>query len=265
MNQEVEALGSPEELRAMLDEDPSPDLWGRINSQINRVRRDREYKSTWKKANPEKNRASSRKWAKENPEKVRATKRAAYAKTNLERRNEYWREYRKANLEKMREYDRKRRAENREKVRAASRRCYVAHREKNRDKQNSYSKVYAKANPDKFRESTRKRRARKLKAGGTFTTEQFLDLCSSYGNICLCCRRTEDVLLSFGLKLVPDHIVSLSKGGSNAISNIQPLCHGKDGCNNHKLAHLIDWRNLRTLGIILHNLEALSLVGLTRF
>jgi hypothetical protein len=38
----------------------------------------------------------------------------------------------------------------------------------------------------------------------------------------LCCGRDEKELGCAGLKLVPDHVIALSRGGSNDISNIQP-------------------------------------------
>jgi hypothetical protein len=54
-------------------------------------------------------------------------------------------------------------------------------------------------------------------------------------------------LASLGLKLVPDHVLPLSKGGTSFILNIQPLCHAyaagtPAGCNNLKGAQFIDYR-----------------------
>lgn len=89
---------------------------------------------------------------------------------------------------------------------------------------------------------TQNRRARKVGNGGVFTTEQWLALKIKYNNLCLCCKRTEEELKILGLKLVPDHIIPIAKGGSSDISNIQPLCHGKGGCNNRKEAKSIDYR-----------------------
>jgi 5-methylcytosine-specific restriction endonuclease McrA len=73
------------------------------------------------------------------------------------------------------------------------------------------------------------RRARKAEAEGNFTAKEWLDLCERTGNKCLCCGSTG--------KLTADHIVPLAKGGSNFISNIQPLC---GSCNDHKGTH--NWR-----------------------
>jgi hypothetical protein len=47
--------------------------------------------------------------------------------------------------------------------------------------------------------------------------------------------------------LVPDHVKAIADGGSNYISNIQPLCHSNKagaigGCNNAKGAKHIDYR-----------------------
>lgn len=67
---------------------------------------------------------------------------------------------------------------------------------------------------------------------GSFTQEEFDSLCSRYINLCLCC-------LSNKKKLTVDHIIPISKNGSNNISNIQPLCKN---CNCSKLDKTIDYR-----------------------
>jgi hypothetical protein len=100
-------------------------------------------------------------------------------------------------------------------------------------------RAWDKAHPEKLRAmwtvKRHKRRARKFGAGGTFSAQQFIDLCNFCGNCCLCCHRSAQELSSLGLMLVPDHVLPLSKGGSNDISNIQPLCHGLEGCNGKKI------------------------------
>jgi 5-methylcytosine-specific restriction endonuclease McrA len=53
-----------------------------------------------------------------------------------------------------------------------------------------------------------------------------------YGGRCLCCGRND-------VTLTVDHIVPLVMGGSNDISNIQPLCRS---CNCSKQAKNIDYR-----------------------
>ena len=103
--------------------------------------------------------------------------------------------------------------------------------------------AWAKANPEAVRLIGHRRRARITGAGGSFTAEQFKAL----GDRCLCCGRTEAELAQLGLMLVPDHVLPIARGGSNNISNIQPLCHAyrkgtRSGCNNRKHAKHIDYR-----------------------
>ena len=75
-------------------------------------------------------------------------------------------------------------------------------------------------------DAARLRRARKFSAVGCVQQVEFDYMCEFYGNSCLKCG-------SEG-KLVPDHIVPLSRGGENWIANIQPLC---SDCNGKKWAN----------------------------
>lgn len=76
-------------------------------------------------------------------------------------------------------------------------------------------------------------RARKRGAEGSHTIQEWFELKKFYGNMCLCCKRTEPKV-----KLSEDHIIPLSKGGSDYIDNIQPLCVS---CNTRKHARVIDY------------------------
>ena len=77
-----------------------------------------------------------------------------------------------------------------------------------------------------------RRRSRKLAADGNFTSGEWLELCEKCDYTCLRCRKK-------GLELTMDHVIPLSKGGSNWISNIQPLC---GLCNSIKGTKSIDYR-----------------------
>jgi hypothetical protein len=92
-----------------------------------------------------------------------------------------------------------------------------------------------------------KRRARITGAGGNFTAQQWEDLKKFYDYKCVACGKTEDELIPLGLLLVPDHVQAIAMGGTNDISNIQPLCHAHKkgsvgGCNNKKRELFIDYR-----------------------
>jgi 5-methylcytosine-specific restriction endonuclease McrA len=73
--------------------------------------------------------------------------------------------------------------------------------------------------------------AKRFGAPGSWTGAQFLVLYMTFGNVCLCCHK----------KRVPspDHVVPLCKGGTNYLSNIQPLCWP---CNKKKKNKSTDYR-----------------------
>ncbi len=77
----------------------------------------------------------------------------------------------------------------------------------------------------------RNNRKSQKQSGGEFTAQDWLDLCNRYDNRCLCCGEQKP--------LTVDHVIPLSKGGTNTIDNIQPLCLS---CNSSKGAKEIDYR-----------------------
>ncbi len=104
-----------------------------------------------------------------------------------------------------------------------------------------HHKKWCKANPDALRAQVHKRYARKKGNGGSWTAAEWQMLKRQLGFRCVSCWKTEAELLLLGRKLVPDHIIPLSKGGLNHITNLQPLCHGRGGCNNTKAASYADF------------------------
>lgn len=78
------------------------------------------------------------------------------------------------------------------------------------------------------------RRAQKDGAEGTFTIDEWKTLCDKFDKRCVHCKRPGDYH-----SLTPDHVVSMSVGGSNYIDNIQPVC---SSCNSSKGNRTIDYR-----------------------
>jgi 5-methylcytosine-specific restriction endonuclease McrA len=106
--------------------------------------------------------------------------------------------------------------------------------QRTKDRVSKKVRQYQLANVEKIRQwavvNMSKRRAR-LVAGGTFTRGEWLALCQRYQNLCLCCGQRS--------RLSVDHVIPISRGGSNTIDNIQPLC---GPCNSRKFTQTIDFR-----------------------
>ena len=154
------------------------------------------------------------------------------SRANLPHRVEARRKYQEEHKEQISEYKKRWAGENEDSVSVSRRKHY----ESNRDEVIARSKKWAENNPERVRQAKtnnlRKRRAARHASLGSFTAEEFKELCESYGNKCLACGDTEAVLEA-------DHVLPLTKGGSDSISNIQPLC---GSCNRKKFVNIIDYR-----------------------
>lgn len=207
------------------------------------LRKDRERHAR----NPEKRAESKAKWyanLKADPVRYAEYLRRRNESSKTEHRQEKKKEYRAANREKLKKDKRKWAGDNRERL-VAKRKEY---RQANREKLNEIELKYWKAHPEKRAAIMRKyqkahpevgviaqskRRALKLNApGGSHTKAEWQALKSYYMDQCLCCGDVPDVLEC-------DHVVPLAKGGSDDISNCQPLCRS---CNATKNARTIDYR-----------------------
>lgn len=86
-----------------------------------------------------------------------------------------------------------------------------------------YNREYYKRNPEIRRQIMRKVYAKRKNAIGSFTLDEWENVKKTFNYKCVMCKKRK--------KLTIDHIIPLSKGGSNYISNIQPLCKK---CNSLK-------------------------------
>lgn len=136
-----------------------------------------------------------------------------------------------SNAEKLRLREYKSR--NREKLRED----YTKYIRENRQKENARKRKWAKQNPEKVIAARKRGHYRRDMlerfTEKEFTAEEWKQCLDSYGGRCLWCGTTERITI--------DHVVPLSKGGSNRLENLQPLCVS---CNSKKRTKTMDFRRV---------------------
>lgn len=102
------------------------------------------------------------------------------------------------------------------------------HSEKRKLYRQAYYKKYGQTERGKAgrRVANRNHKAKRRDAEGSYTTQEWLNLKAQYGFYCLRCGRHESELDD---PLEQDHVIPISKGGTNWITNIQPLCETCNG------------------------------------
>jgi hypothetical protein len=133
--------------------------------------------------------------------------------------------------DKSHEAKRKQRQASLEKYREIDRRYAASHREE----KSKYDYEYYRSNPKRAQSqkaAERRRRVAMFNATGNHTEEEWQALKSYYMDQCLCCGDVPE-------KLSKDHVIPISRGGSDDISNIQPLCLS---CNKSKQTKTTDYR-----------------------
>lgn len=170
---------------------------------------------------PKSARAKHKRLRSRNADRLREKRRANYP-----RKKNYFKAWRQANRDKTREYNRRFRRKDPEHYLELLR----AHYARNSQRRLASSKAWRLRNPDRNASLSAAYRARALQAPGSHTFAEWRRLLERYGHKCVYCGRTD-------VPLTRDHIVPLSAGGSNDISNIVPACLR---CNQTKGGRALD-------------------------
>lgn len=177
-------------------------------------------------------------WGEANPQK-RAKLKAEYRRRHKEEltkkdRDRYWKyrdESRKKSQQwylKNREYAAQKakewRQKNRERYRELGRLKARRYAEKNPERVRATVAAWRKANKDKLAHYASTRRVRKIGNGGTHTLQEWKDLVKKFNGKCFYCADPER-------PVTKDHLIPISKGGTDDIENIVPACRN---CNSEK-------------------------------
>jgi hypothetical protein len=111
--------------------------------------------------------------------------RLVYRRLHVEKEKEYNDKYSISHREERRKKEKIYYSNNREKINARSRKHYSENAEKLRLK----SKEYQETHFEKCCVRHANKRARIVGASGSFTPEEFINLCDEYGNKCPCCGK----------------------------------------------------------------------------
>jgi 5-methylcytosine-specific restriction endonuclease McrA len=201
----------------------------------------RQYHPAWRAANREAVRQKAREYRATHPDVERRRR---------ERALPYKKQYNATHKAERRAYDllnatreRRQLKEWRDKNHAQYLATEAAYRELNRERFNQLQRERRAANPEKYRavqraryaadpvklRGYRQRRVYREKLGhemaGSHTTYQWTVKLMEFGGCCAHCGTNE--------RIERDHIIPLSRGGSDLIENIQPLCRS---CNSRKSA-----------------------------
>lgn len=172
-------------------------------SNIKNREKIREYNLRYRAENRERVIALCKRWRTENADQVREYRKRYYAQ-NRERVLAAFKRWSSENRERRCEYSRQYRIANLEAVKERARR-------------------WCKAHPDLVVQYATRRRIRLANAEGSHTHQEWLAVVWAQQFCCAHCGSYE--------LLTRDHIVPITKGGSDYISNIQGLCRS---CNSRK-------------------------------
>lgn len=214
-----------------LYKDGTPKYYGKCKLCMN------AYKRTYNAANPDKRAkfyALTKEWVDKNRDFVNKSQRE-YSKLHPEKRREAQKRWRAKNPDKAKEDNSTEKAKTAKKLWWKNNPDrYKESKDEWRKKNLRYFREYRKLHPEISKNHARLRRLRKLGTPGYHAPAEWEALKAATGNKCLCCGVNGDEVA-----LTRDHVVPLSKGGTDDISNIQPLCAS---CNSKKRARTIDYR-----------------------
>lgn len=162
----------------------------------------------WATANREKVNAQAKRWREEHPEQYRETRRRI---GQMDKWKAYAREWRKTKRDTVREYERR-------------------YREKYPEKYLEKGRSYRARNRDYFRVANAIRRVRVLATDNPHTFQDIETQLARQNHMCYWCSQP---LTTYEV----DHVIPVSRGGSNSADNIVVTCSNCNRTKSNKLPY----------------------------
>ena len=182
-------------------------------------------------------------WRRRNPEKIKKIQSKCWRKhkeKRIQQCKDYYHKHKKESLEYHRAYNIKYKKKVygwRKKYWAKNKKKLIAYRKvfysnpENIKKKRECSRMFYQSHKEMFFKAAKRRRVVLSGARGSHTSEQWEKLKLKFCHCCAICGKQEPFMDQDYLNLTEDHIKPISKGGSDYIRNIQPLCKR---CNTTK-------------------------------
>ena len=156
-------------------------------------------------------------------DKAHTTEKRAYMQKyeleHAQERKDYHSKHNQEHKKEIQQYMKQNHKEHREEHLRYGREHYIAHREELLEN----SRKYFLEHPEAHSKANHNRRALLANAPGTLTKKDIKKCLEDHQNKCYYCNSTEHLTI--------DHLVPLSRGGSNTPDNIVPACKA---CNSRK-------------------------------
>lgn len=190
----------------------------------------RECERAYRRANAVHRSETTRRWQKANSERDKARK-ARWWDEHPEKRSEYNRRFRLAHPEVVRANHRRWREANRDYVNADMRERW---RERYAAKYKQVRQLWRKTNVVKMRAYCLNYQAKKRGAEGRYTDDDILGKLADQNGLCFWCSEPLPSLYHV------DHVIPLSRGGSNDPDNLVCACVSCNTSKSNKLAY-VEW------------------------
>ncbi len=172
---------------------------------------------------------------KRNPDELRYACKSCQIEYNKRHRSESPVKYQAKKREQNKHYQKS----NPEKVKHLRKRW----KKENPEKVKAYHRRYAEKHPEKLAETLRRRRSKKANIPCSFTSEDESSALRYFNGCCAVCGRPLRDLFGEHYPAM-DHWIPVSSPDCPGTipTNMVPLCHGIDGCNNKKSnADPVEW------------------------